>query len=270
MVANNWQLLGCSVRGIQHNQRNLPNQDAIGWLTAPRIMAIADGHGSLRSFRSQEGAQLAVQVALTTLEKLAVYDPHHPDLLTQLKRQAIDKIPYTLVEHWRIAVEQHIQNNPFSSEECKQLTGMDSLLAYGTTLLTVLITQAFIVCWQLGDGDILIVWRDGQVEHPIPPDERLLANATTSLCTKNAWRDFRYHLQPLVNAPPDLILLCTDGYTNSFAENTGLQQAGWDFLQLLDTEGSQMVDKHLPNWLAETSQAGSGDDTTVGLLYREK
>lgn len=63
-----WLAFGASVRGATHAQRDLPNQDALAWAPPdghgpPLVLALADGHGEARSFRSHHGARLAVQAA---------------------------------------------------------------------------------------------------------------------------------------------------------------------------------------------------------------
>ena len=58
-----WEAFGRSVRGASHVRSGAPNQDAFHWegssgRTGPRvILAIADGHGSKKSFRSEQGAR---------------------------------------------------------------------------------------------------------------------------------------------------------------------------------------------------------------------
>jgi len=63
-------------------------------------------------------------------------------------------------------------------------------------------------------------------------------------------------------------MLATDGYANSFESGTGLLQAGQDMLAAIRTEGLASASGRLPAWLRATSSAGSGDDITVGLVYR--
>jgi hypothetical protein len=109
------------------------------------------------------------------------------------------------------------------------------------------------------------------VRRPLPPDERLFANHTTSLCSPRAADEFRVGFQLLdTHSPqPALILVSTDGYANSFKDERGFLRVGPDLLQMLRTEGVEPVRDCLPVWLEEASRLGSGDDVTVGLLYRE-
>jgi hypothetical protein len=120
----------------------------------------------------------------------------------------------------------------------------------------------------------LIVTPGGDVHPPLPPDQRLFGNSTTSLCEREAWRNFRVRFQALEGSldPPALILLSTDGYANSFKEPAGFEQAAIDIhrqLQAGDLDQEiAAIRESLPGWLAEISQQGSGDDVTQGILCR--
>ena len=60
-----WQVITGSARGAAHRVSGLPNQDAVASQDGPGgvAVAIADGHGHIRHFRSADGAALAVEVA---------------------------------------------------------------------------------------------------------------------------------------------------------------------------------------------------------------
>ena len=61
-------VVAASVRGATHEDRGVPNQDAVArrlddGVDARLVVALSDGHGSARSFRSDVGAQIAVDTA---------------------------------------------------------------------------------------------------------------------------------------------------------------------------------------------------------------
>jgi len=278
-----WRVIGKSICGASHLRRGLPNQDAIRWLPEsgiglPSILAVSDGHGSARCFRSQIGASLAVKTATEVVREFLNGQPS----LTQLsiiKRTAEERLPQALVRRWREAVAEDIRKNPFSRDELnllesetgpatRQTLEANRLLAYGATLLTTLVTESFILYLQLGDGDILTVSKVGAVTRPLPEDRRLFANETTSLCSDKAWNEFRIGFQVLFGPPPALILLSTDGYANSFRDEEGFLKVGPDLLKILRLDGPDKVKESLEMWLTEASQAGSGDDVTLGILCR--
>ena len=101
-------------------------------------------------------------------------------------------------------------------------------IAFGATLISAIITPYFLLLLQLGDGNILLITQDDEIVSPMPKDERLLALETTSLCSNNAWKDFRIRFQRLVDKPPKMILLATDGLADSYSEPKGFIQFGTD------------------------------------------
>jgi hypothetical protein len=101
----------------------------------------------------------------------------------------------------------------------------------------------------------------------MPHDPRLIANQTTSLCGTSAWLDMRAYFQAFTARPPALVMLATDGYSNSFANEQGFTAAATDILEAIRTQGSHETRIQLPGWLRATSKAGSGDDISVALAY---
>jgi hypothetical protein len=279
-----WRAIGHSVRGAAHVRADLPNQDAICWLPEsgtglPLVLAVSDGHGSARCFRSDVGARLAVETATKVTQEFLENLPESLNL-SAIKRWAEENLPRAIVHRWRDRVADDIFAHPLPKADLDRLEAnedvtkrrqvvLDPLLAYGATLLTILVTESFILYLQLGDGDILTVSEAGEVSRPpLPVDARLFANETTSLCSRDAWREFRSHFQVLSGSPPALILVSTDGYANSFRDEAGFLQVGADFLALIRADGLDAVHESLESWLSEASRNGSGDDITVGILCR--
>jgi serine/threonine protein phosphatase PrpC len=278
-----WRVLGCSVRGVSHERAGLPNQDALAWTPRdpaglPLALAVADGHGSPRCFRSDLGARLAVDSALAALFALAeMLGPVSQDAAPS--PDAAETLARTVADRWNAAVDADLAARPLTAAELETLAAAQGeaaraaleahpRLAYGTTLLAVLIAESFLLYFQLGDGDILAVADDGQVSRPVPRDPRLFANETTSLSGPEAWRDARVVVQVAAGPSPALILLSTDGYANAFRDDQEFCQVGPDLLALLRAEGLDQVAALLPDWLAEASREGSGDDVTLGILCR--
>jgi hypothetical protein len=277
-----WRALGATVRGAAHVRAGQPNQDAIGWFPESGgvsvAVAVSDGHGSAKCFRSDTGARLAVAAALEVLRDFLAGQSEAITLST-VKRTAEERLPRELVRRWREAVDDDLRNAPLSSEEldglerrdgpaARQAVEANPILAHGATILTVLVTQSFIVYVQLGDGDILTVTDAAEVSRPLAGDARLFANETTSLCGPHAWRDVRVAFQALSGSPPALILASTDGYANSYREDSDFLKVGSDLLGMLRLDGIDAVNRDLGSWLTEVSHAGSGDDVSLGILCR--
>jgi hypothetical protein len=265
------QVVGATVRGPMHSRAGQPNQDALAWRPPSGsgdflVVAVADGHGGSKGFRSEIGAKLAVGVAMDVLRQRV------PDLDPETTEWPLLR---EITGCWATAVRTDLAERPFTERELQRLQeqatgGADELernplLAYGSTLVTVAVTPKAVHYLQLGDGDILTVWPGGEVRRPIPVDRRLLGNDTTSLCLDNAWRDFRVAAD-LAGHLPRMVLVCTDGYANSFRDEGGFEQVGTDLLAIVERQGLDAVAGSLEGWLTETAQLGAGDDATLAVI----
>jgi len=231
----------------------------------PAILAVSDGHGSPKCFRSHVGSQLAVETAIVALREFALAAVGKS--LADVEASA-SQLTGQIVDRWRAAVSTDWEANPVTAEELPFLNQPSPFVVYGATLVCVLVEPAYAFYLQLGDGEILTASRDPvQVIQPIAGDAALIANETTSLCQPEAEQNFRIHFQRFEHSPPALILLATDGYPNSFATPEGFRQVATDLLAMLDQEGVEPIAPALPGWLEEASQQGSGDDVTVAILY---
>ena len=267
-----WQVVGQSVRGAAHERNGLPNQDAICWLPSSgrgpsAVLAVADGHGSPRYPRSHAGARIAVETAVRLMDDFI--NESHQSNLSLIKDAVQEWLPRTLVRNWTEAVAEDLQTEPLSESELFLLgagASREFSIAYGATLLVAAVNERFACYLQLGDGEILTISDRGDVNRPLAKDDRLFGNETTSLCANEAWRDFRVHFQPLTQSPPALVLLSTDGYPNSFRDESGFLQVGSDILNMVQENGLASVKDQLAGWLRDSTRAGSGDDITLGIL----
>lgn len=268
--SGSWRGLSARVRGARHRH----NQDAVrlsrcaGGAALAAVMA--DGHGSPACFRSQRGARCAVAVGQMLCERLVQLG--NPG---QIKRWAEERLARELIQRWRERVARDLRRQPFTVAEWAMLEGTARqrvaqlpALAYGTTWLAVVVAADFMLCAQLGDGDLVVVSESGAVSRLLPKDGRLLGGTTTSLCSEQAENELRLCFQTLAGAPPALILAATDGYADSFRDEDGFRQAASDFWALLRAGGAETVRSHLRAWLTETSREGSGDDIALALLWR--
>ena len=282
--ACDWQVVSASVRGAVHEYSGAPNQDALSWWSAEggkplAVLCVADGHGSSEYTRSHIGARRAVENAqmLLVSEVLPrILDGSAMTDLAQFKRHLNQQLPKDLVNRWRASIFEHATDSPIPEEETSRSNSeavahhsaaqpdVPVERRYGATLLAALLTPELHLYIQLGDGDILTVSQEGEVTRPpFPADSQLIANYTTSFCSKEAWRFVRIHFQPIVEKPPALVMLATDGYANSFADNAAFEQVAKDIYGNIQQDGPAPVADLLPGWLRETSEAGSGDDISV-------
>jgi serine/threonine protein phosphatase PrpC len=271
---------GASVCGVTHERDGLPNQDALAvWQGGADgagliVAAVADGHGGARHFRSAVGSRLAVNAAVEATRRFAPeWESADPARQAQI---ASSDLPVAIVTEWLDQVRQHLASHPLSAAERQALESesasgekvqVDPTFAYGATLITALVTRRQMLLLQVGDGDALLVGPDGRAWRPIPPDRRLTGEFTTSLCRPGAQADFRNALVELDNPGASLLLLATDGYSNSFRTEGDFLQVGTDLLQMVRQQGVARVEKQLPQILEHASTNGSGDDITLALVY---
>src|ERR1700734_1459593 len=276
-----WKVAHACVRGSSHQRSGLPNQDAAQCTVTPgtqgtvAVAVVSDGHGSPRHFRSQIGSSLAVSTVAGTMqgflrESVASngHVPFVPEQVHELERK--------IVSGWLAAVHSDLEHNPFTEAELAAVEKEDGAegraavesspeLAYGATLLAAGATDKVLLYLQLGDGEILSVSANGTTTRPLPPDDRLIANQTTSLCQPEAWKDFR-STWVTDGALPSLVLLSTDGYANSFRSDEDFLKIGQDYLQIIREQGLSSLGEELPAILTEATQQGSGDDITLAIL----
>ena len=280
-----WKVAHACVRGSSHQRSGLPNQDAVQCTVVPgtqgsvAVAVVSDGHGSARHFRSQIGSSLAVSTVAATLQSFLRESvasngqvPFVPEQVHELERK--------IVSGWLAAVHSDLEQNPFSEAELASLekeegaegrAAVESLpeLAYGATLLAAAATDSLLLYLQLGDGEILSVTANGTTTRPLPPDDRLIANQTTSLCQPEAWKDFRSSWVT-DGALPSMVLLSTDGYANSFRSDEDFLKIGQDYLEIIRQQGIASLAEELPAILTEATQQGSGDDITLAILQDDQ
>lgn len=274
-----WQVTGCSVLGASHRRKGTENQDHIRYHDerGRAIVALADGHGSAKSFRSAKGSEFAVAVSFGfAWELLQAASGGGNRFLSFVKDQVETDIPRRIVHGWTRQVDEHLEQHPFTDRELAVLeeqagadgvrrVAQDGRLAYGSTLITAIALDSFAVFWQIGDGDVLTMSGNREVTRPVPKDARLIANETTSLCSPDAWRMFRY---AILGTPAPLIMVSTDGFANSFLDDEGFFKFGSDVSDIIVEQGLGKVTAYLPDWLAEITERGSGDDISLGIICR--
>lgn len=269
-----WQIVSASVPGAIHVRSGAPNQDALSWWSAEgerplAVLCVADGHGGSEYTRSDIGARFAVEqtqmLLVSEVLPWILNDSALMDLARFKRHLDLDqRLPRELVKRWLASIYEHATDHPLPESRTSAQPDIPVERRYGSTLLAALLTPKLHLYIQLGDGDILTVSEQGEVTRPPSlADSRLIANYTTSLSSKNAWRFVRIHFQQIDRRPPALVMLATDGYANSFVDNTAFEHVAKDFYGTIRQDGSSAVASQLEGWLAETSEAGSGDDISV-------
>ena len=267
-----WHISAGSARGAAHRATGLPNQDSVACRTATAdgdetVVAVADGHGHCRHFRSADGSALAVAAGCRAGSRLAA------DLTGQTARAGAEAAVRSgvsgLVQEWRSAVAEHLARHPYTAKEQEVLdiTGDGSEVPYGSTLLVAVVCARWLACAQIGDGDLLTVSPGGESVVPLPGDGRLDGLRTTSLCQEDAEAAFRVGVQDLEEVPLLAALLATDGFGNAQNADPWQPGVGQDLAKLAAEHDHRWFDDQVPKWAERCASAeGSGDDTTIVLL----
>jgi len=265
-----WRSIPVSVAGSSHVRQGIPNQDSVrvepASAAARRIVvAVADGHGHAKHFRSDRGSRFAVDAAVDSIVPVLNYrSPAANTVQTVLQTE----IPIAIVRAWRERVALDYARETFRAEEQSFSSAGDIFEAYGSTLTVAVVTEHFLCLLRLGDGDVLTIDSAGRVRDVFPPCE-MLGEGTDSLCAANAALKFQTACEPHDTSPPAVITLSTDGCSKSFpCDRQDFLKVGSDISRYLRELGPEKVAQELPPWLASTSAGGSGDDITLGVIYR--
>ncbi|GGK00329.1 hypothetical protein GCM10011583_34730 [Streptomyces camponoticapitis] len=273
-----WELLDGGVKGVAKKFSQDRGQALVTAGGRAVVLAVADGHGSRAHFRSEMGARWAVEKFTSCARVYAQEAVRRGDDAANLPRLLAEArtLPQQVVHAWRRRVLTHEANSPAhggnttSSGPAPAAAGGSApeadLAVYGSTLIGVVLTERLLVCWQLGDGDIVLVDEDGTTRMPLytGPD---MGDETESLCEPEAWRKARLHWQPLTGGgPPPGVLISTDGLSKSFADHEGFLAFASGVRSRAASHGVAAVQAQLPDWLGHAAKY-SGDDATLAGAF---
>ncbi len=268
-ASHDWQLCTAVVRGASHELTGLPLQDAAGSraIRGGLALAVADGHGHRRHFRSARGAELAVEAGLGAAAGLAprlAVSPRAAGLTATARAELVPAV----LRSWQRTVHDDLAERPLAAGELRLVRPDDPVtVPYGSTLLLAVATWPWLLLGQIGDGDIVAVGPDGTATLPVPGDPRLDGVRTTSLCQPDAADAFRLAAVHLGGRPPAAVLLATDGFGNAQTAEPWYPLFGADLVRLGRQHGPDWVRAQLPAWVARCASAdGSGDDAAAALL----
>lgn len=273
-----WQAFGVSAVGAHNLSRKQPKQDALHWLPVSgrgrRVaLAVADGHGADRYFRSAKGANYAVNVMTEVLREFVQSHAKETDPGI-LNHWAQNELPALVCDRWRDEVRADLVKSPYAPEERTSLGLAESgaedhqsekaLEPYGCTLLGVATTDNFLVALQLGDGNIALMDAEAEGRFVFENTESI---APHSICRADAPALFRAMALPLGDKPPVLIAANTDGFRDAFATPQDFLARGQEFLLGMRKLGLLTVTQNLHQWVHKRAMAEPGDDISVGMLY---
>jgi serine/threonine protein phosphatase PrpC len=258
---------GTSRTGASHRKTGSACEDAFAlWSGSagaePFIaVAVADGHGDPRHDQSRTGAALAVQSAveeLVSFQRLHLHDTPPAIIRSEFRSD----FPRRVSRRWRESVTEDAGRRELISPGSDAMsTGI--FTRYGSTLIASSVSADSILIGQIGDGDIVLVRPDGNVECPIAADPSLLGSETRSLSSRDAhllWRT-----ATLDRGEGGVLIAATDGISDSFDGSEGPEFM--KFIQSLVARigqyGVENVAEAMSIWLDRYSELSSGDDMTL-------
>jgi serine/threonine protein phosphatase PrpC len=265
---NSIKILSACVQGASHKHKNTECQDSFKIFSTDNlaVVAVADGHGSEACKHSKVGAEIAVNVFHSVMQKYygSRYDLSGLALMADLRREKINLARSIDVE-WKRRVERSHReprkNRDIPLTESGGVDRQQIWRMHGTTLLGLVLTREFYFAFQLGDGDILLL-HDGKTRNAVKT-ERILGVETYSLSCENAWEKAVTSIGSMRRETGTLFMLATDGFSNSYSSEEKFHQTCLDYYDVVKEYGGAVVQANLREWLDETSVKGSGDDITV-------
>ncbi len=202
------------------------------------VFAVADGHGGQPYTRSGIGARIACKLATQLLSK-----PFDIKTFPEIIKQKFDYL-----------TRKHLSHRPLADWELLRAADIAKEEVYGTTLLCGCISKENTILFQLGDGDIFGVFKDGTIMQQLPNDDNCIGSITSSM--SNALDYVKSHFRTIcIPEALSAVILMTDGCEG------GLIDAAHT---LLDTDTIQSgIDTLIKDFY-------HGDDQTVMVIYNKE
>ena len=240
-----------------------------------KLICVCDGHGGAPYFRSEKGAEFAIQSIVELLSESI--DTKFLVAMGERNLKAINAgLSKGLVDRWNAKVNEHLKSNSIEKElellEKEDKTafeqykeGIDLNSIYGCTVIAYFETETFWYAFQIGDGDLAVSFdEDGSnFIFPIPEDPKCFLNETTSICNKDARKDMRFAKTEYLDKKPLHVFCSSDGVGNSFAGEDFLKKFYFNITEMLNSESNIEWKKNIPSGLSELSESGSGDDVSI-------
>jgi serine/threonine protein phosphatase PrpC len=255
-----WKAVARSVIGVSHEKHHIPCQDFAAYRILPPsliIGAVADGAGAAKY--AHRGAQLAVEISLEYLTRLAKY--------YQNKRAMTDSLwlPFSFTQAERIFSKMVKKIRATLSQEAANENY--ALKDLASTLLVFVAHPQWLMGMQIGDGFILVRPSGGSYQLLFSPDKGEFINETTFITSENALEQMQVTVR---SEAPKFICASTDAL-----EKVAIKMANWTpfppFFQPLEeyleeTWNPEIEDGYLQQFLnSERLNARTDDDKTLLL-----
>uniref|UniRef100_B8HU32 PPM-type phosphatase domain-containing protein n=1 Tax=Cyanothece sp. (strain PCC 7425 / ATCC 29141) TaxID=395961 RepID=B8HU32_CYAP4 len=278
-----WRAVVHSAIGTRHYQRQLPCQDYGQYFIADAVMvgAVADGAGSARY--AEVGAKLAVQTALTTLQRLI--EPETTIPVTGVDSQSLfpwqseksqpqpdlefaDLIDAdTLTEAQAQQIFTYTVVNVVEALQVQASTDGHTLADLACTLLVFLATPNWMAAMQIGDGFLVIGTAERDYELLFQPAKGEYINETCFVTSAAALEQMQVKVH---GSCPQFICAATDGL-----EKVAIRLQDWvpfppffhPLVEWIRTD-PEVAATCVQNFLeSERLNARTDDDKTLLLCY---
>lgn len=251
-----------SVKGASHESGGLPCQDSARVYISERlaIAAVSDGHGSEKHFRSASGSEMAARIAIRSITDFYERNGSLAAIFADASSEAARRIAANIICGWNDEIAAHLRFSPLTKQEqsvCERFGGIAPEIMYGATLILAAADENGVFGLQIGDGSFTMEC-GSTVELPMPEDERLMGNLTTSLCDCDAINSFRSFYR---QGSFDSLMISSDGLINSFVSREDFLSFSKRTAALPEQELSAL-EEHLKH----RSRGGSRDDISVAVI----
>jgi serine/threonine protein phosphatase PrpC len=247
-----------------------------GSKTNPTVVAVSDGHGGAKYIRSGIGAGFAVLSAcrMATLNLNLSNEMRGADI-----EQVVSHIKTRVLDAWFNDVDDYTIKHPFKDEEFVALSekarkdlAANPRKAYGCTLLWVVGYNDLIITFQLGDGNIILLYEDGRVESTTDLSIHEPGEETESLCTIKSPHEIQHQIfrsGEQDGGLPVLVAISSDGLYKSYEHNEDFLKIPQICLETLKEKNfnHELVESTIKDFLHVVTEKGAGDDTTLGIMY---
>jgi len=258
-----------AVPGCQHVLAGTPCQDATRILAADDrvILAVSDGHGDAQYTHSDEGARIAVAVAVDVLGLILdrVSDNGELiDLIPPLKRRIAFEWNRRVKHHARMVAAQDGTALLWPDE----VTGDwdEKVKPYGCTLIAAAITDRSTIWLRIGDGEALAIASGGDPQRIFVAADKSMGQATYSLSMRSAIDHIDVVLAPATTGE-QLIVLATDGVTDQYDVDPSFEHEwGTSMLERIHAAGWTSAMMDLPRHLGTVARDGDDCSIAIGWL----
>lgn len=285
------EIIGHTCIGAKHIESGKPCQDysateVFGEQNDCYCIAVSDGHGSDKYFRSDRGSRFAVEISINAVKEFVKELPEGTITASfaqsGVQEYASNKEPLekcfrhlfdSICAQWHDRIMDDWNQNPPTEEEYINADSNkgDAVLkffskdnphlptAYGCTLIVAVRTPKYWFAFHIGDGKCVAFKEDGSWFEPIPWDERCYENITTSLCHEGS-ESFRYcYGTDQVQA----LFIGSDGMDDTYKPMSALANWYRQVLYLFEKYPSEDIQAQLMSTLPKLSENGSHDDMSV-------